>query len=253
MNPDVLRFARDRKGWTQAQLAQRLGTHQSIISGIERGQGDLPIRLMVELCDALDIKPASLFDLGTGSAGDPAYVLTSRISHNFLRGRHRALGEIFQALLEDLTQLRVDLLALTVHLFDRRPIAYAGAIAGQYGVTWREHVIDDPNGHLNDTRGDLFRGWRKQQSVRKPGQLCAMPDYEPAVVFDVPVSQGMVGFGFKRELADCEAWARVVADAVSEGLGLLDEVGKVSNTNLAAEVADLQARLASLEKQLAPA
>ena len=39
--------------------------------------------------------------------------------------------------LDDLIRLRVDLIALTVHLFHRRPIMYAAAILGQWRITRR--------------------------------------------------------------------------------------------------------------------
>ena len=78
-----------------------------------------------------------------------------------------------------------------------------------------------------------------------------MPDYEPAVVIDLPVAQGMVGFGFKRDLPDTSKWGRIVADAVSEGIGLLDEVGQAAAPNLAAELAEVMGRLRALEARWA--
>jgi transcriptional regulator with XRE-family HTH domain len=249
MNSDVLRFARERKGLTQSQLAEAISSHQSIISGIERGNQDIPVQLMFQLCDALEMHPAALFDTEATGAGNPAYIISSRVSGFFLRHRQKHLGEILHDTLDDLIQLRVDLIALTVHLFDRRPTLYAGAILGQWGITHRENVSDNDT-HLRDTQGELFRSWRQQKEVRKPGEQCAMPDYEPAVVLDLPVSQGMVGFGFKRDLPDIAKWGRIVADAVSEGIGLLDEVGQSAAPNLAAELADVKGRLSALESRL---
>jgi transcriptional regulator with XRE-family HTH domain len=252
MNTDVLRFARERKGLTQSQLAEAVHSHQSIISAIERGNQDLPARLLFQLCDVLELRPAALFNAvaPASPATDPAYIVKGRISHIFMGNRQRKLGEVFQFLLEELVVLRVDLIALTLHLFDRRPMAYAGAIAGQWGVTWREHVIEDPAGHLRDTRGGLYRGWREGTEVRKPGELCHMADYTPAIVIDLPIAQGMVGFGFARELPDLSAWARIVADAVCDGVSLLDEIGQVSAPNLAADVVVLKSRLDAVEARL---
>lgn len=102
-------------------------------------------------------------------------------------------------------RLRVDILALTIHLFDRRPVRYAGAVAGRYGVTSREDVIPDVDGHLRESLGVLFRSWRAGKAVRRDGEECAMPDYEPAVVIDFPVAQGMVGIGFGQNLPDAES------------------------------------------------
>jgi transcriptional regulator with XRE-family HTH domain len=249
MNTDVLRFARERKGLTQSQLAEAIDSHQSIISGIERSNQDIPVQLMFQLCDALEIHPAALFDTEAKGAGDPAYIISGRVSGFFLSRRQKQLGEILHDTLDDLIRMRVDLIALTVHLFDRRPTVYAGAILGQWGITHRQTVSDD-NAYLQDTQGELFRSWRQQKQVRKPGEQCAMPDYEPAVVIDLPVAQGMVGFGFKRDLPDTSKWGRIVADAVSEGIGLLDEVGQSAAPNLAAEMVDMKARLKAIEERL---
>ena len=42
-----------------------------------------------------------------------------------------------------------------------------------------------------------------------------------------------------------------MADAVSEGIGLLDEVGQAVAPNLAAELADVKRRLSALEARSA--
>jgi hypothetical protein len=77
-----------------------------------------------------------------------------------------------------------------------------------------------------------------------------MPDYEPVVVIDQPIAQGMVGFGFARERPDVSRWARIVSDAVSEGVALIDEIGQASATNLAGEMLQLKSRLDRLESRL---
>jgi transcriptional regulator with XRE-family HTH domain len=251
MNADVLRVARERKGLTQSQLADQLNSHQSIISGIERGQQELPARLLFELCDALELHPVALFEVEapTDSVLNPAPIIVPRISHTFLKQRQRSLGEILHLLMEELIRMRVDLIALTVQLFDRRPVVSAGAILGQWGITHRENASDDDR-HLRDSQGELYRSWRERREVLKPGEQCRMPDYDPAVVIDMPVDQGMVGFGFRRELPDVSAWARIVADAVSDGLALLDEVGQTAAPNLAAEMTQMKGRLSALEARM---
>lgn len=252
MNVDVLRLARERKRLTQSQLATAVHSHQSIISGIERGHHELPARLLFQLCDALEIHPAALFETEAlvDSITNPAPIVVPRISHTFMNSRHTNLGEIFHRLLEELVRMRVDLIALTTHLFDRRPTHYAGAILGQWGITHRENATDDGS-HLRDTQGELFRSWREGREVRKPGKESAMPDYEPAVVLDIPVDQGMIGLGFSRELPDISAWGRIVADAVSDGIALLDEVRETAAPNLAAEMAQMKGRLSALEVKIA--
>ena len=251
MNSDVLRVARERKGFTQSQLAEKLNSHQSIISGIERGQQELPARLLFQLCDALELHPVALFEAEApiDSITNPAPIIVPRISHTFLTKRQRSLGEIVHVLMDELMRMRVDLIGLTVQLFDRRPVVYAGAILGQWGITHRESVTDDDS-HLRDTRGELYRSWRERREVRKPGELCRMADYEPAVVIDLPIDQGMVGFGFNRELPGISAWARIVADAVSDGVSLLDEIGQTAAPNLAAELAEMKGRLSALEAKV---
>lgn len=254
MNYDVLRAAREASGRTQSELARAIGSHQSVISDLERGRGDPPVSLLLELLAQLDLQPMALFPTADppDERHEPAYTIAARVAHAFLRHRHQGLGEIFQVLVEDLRRLRIDLLAVTLHLFDRRPMSYAGAIAGRWGPTWRENVFTDSTSHLRDTRGELYRGWRNQTEVRKDGQLCTMPDYEPALVVDQPVPQGMVGFGFAHERPDISPWTRLVADAVSEGVGLLDEIRQASSPNLAGEVLELKSRLDRLEARLAP-
>lgn len=248
MNADVLRVARERKSLTQSQLAEALHSHQSIISGLERGQQELPARLLFQMCDALELHPVALFETESPpeSIFNPAPIIVPRISHTFLTRRQRSLGEIVHALMDELFRMRVDLIALTVHLFDRRPVVYAGAILGQWGITHRENATDDDS-YLRDSQGELFRSWRERREVHKPGEQCVMPDYEPAVVIDLPVDQGMIGFGFRRDTPDISAWARIVADAVSAGLALLDEVGQSASPNLAAEMAEMKRRLSALE------
>ena len=253
MNTDVIRFARERKGLTQSQLAAAVHSHQSIISGIERGQADLPARLMYQLCDALELHPVALFETEKPDGGimTPAPIIVPRISHTFLTKRQLSLGEIFHELMNQLVRMRVDLIALTVHLFDRRPVAYAGAILGQWGITHREntHAVGSDT-HLQDSQGQLYRSWRERSEVRKPGKECSMPDYGPAVVLDIPVAQGMIGFGFQRDLPDISSWGRIVADAVSAGIALVDEVGQTAAPNLASEMAEMKSRLSALEARV---
>jgi len=50
----VLR-ARLEKGWSQGELADRVGTKQANISRIEAGQGNPTIDFILRLCEALEI------------------------------------------------------------------------------------------------------------------------------------------------------------------------------------------------------
>ncbi len=67
-----LRTAREVRGYTQRQLAARLGMkHHWSIQGFETGVRDVPARLFPKLCVALGVTPAWV--LAGGDAGGPAY------------------------------------------------------------------------------------------------------------------------------------------------------------------------------------
>ena len=55
---------RRRKRLTQAQLAQLVGVDRSHISAIEIGRVGVTLNLIFAICNALDIAPAQLFDIG---------------------------------------------------------------------------------------------------------------------------------------------------------------------------------------------
>ena len=52
---DTVRTLRLRKGWSQARLAEALGTSQSHVARIERGRENLAIKTCRRLCEALEI------------------------------------------------------------------------------------------------------------------------------------------------------------------------------------------------------
>ena len=54
-----LRFARERKGWTQDELARAVGTSQQVINKIEKGKTKKP-RGIEAIAKALDVSPAWL-------------------------------------------------------------------------------------------------------------------------------------------------------------------------------------------------
>lgn len=60
--PMTLREARQRKGWTQVELAQRAGVTQVHISSIELGKVAAPSwETVSRLSKALGVKPETLF------------------------------------------------------------------------------------------------------------------------------------------------------------------------------------------------
>lgn len=52
---DTVRTVRLRKGWSQARLAQEMGTSQSHVARIERGSDTLSIDTCRRLCQALNV------------------------------------------------------------------------------------------------------------------------------------------------------------------------------------------------------
>ena len=63
-----LRKRRKEMGWTQTELADRVGTSQAVIQKIENGKSLRP-RILEELATALDVKPAWLM-FGVEEAGE---------------------------------------------------------------------------------------------------------------------------------------------------------------------------------------
>lgn len=47
--------ARHERGWTQRDLAERIGTTQSAVARLERGDQDPRLSTMVAVCHALDL------------------------------------------------------------------------------------------------------------------------------------------------------------------------------------------------------
>ena len=52
---------RTDRGWTQAQLAERLGVSRQTVISIERGRFDPSLPLAFEIADAFDLKIEDVF------------------------------------------------------------------------------------------------------------------------------------------------------------------------------------------------
>ena len=63
-----LRKRRKDLGWTQTELADKVGTSQAVVQKIENGKSLRP-RILEQLADALDVKPAWLM-FGVEEAGE---------------------------------------------------------------------------------------------------------------------------------------------------------------------------------------
>jgi transcriptional regulator with XRE-family HTH domain len=60
MNGETLRAAREKAGWTQANLAKKLGVTQAYLSLMESGRRRVPLRLAHRLARLLDLPPTVL-------------------------------------------------------------------------------------------------------------------------------------------------------------------------------------------------
>lgn len=63
-----LAYHRERLGWTQAKLAERIDSSPSYVGHLERGEREPSLLTIEELCKALGIEPGELFV--RRSAGD---------------------------------------------------------------------------------------------------------------------------------------------------------------------------------------
>jgi transcriptional regulator with XRE-family HTH domain len=60
--PDALRFLRERHGWSQEQLARRMGTHRPVVSAWECGSKTPSLEAVGSLAEALDLDLGDLDD-----------------------------------------------------------------------------------------------------------------------------------------------------------------------------------------------
>ena len=249
LDPTAMRVARELKGLTQAQLAERIGSHQSVVSNVERGLLDPHMSVILRICGELELRPSAFLSAprsAEGSLQDPRPLLRWMIAYHFITHRQTGLAEVLERILVDVRSMRPDIIALTLHLFDREPMQYAGAVAGRYGVTYRELLIEPKS--LRDSRGALYDGWLTHSPVRKDGEDCAMADYAPAFVVDLPTKQAMVGIGYALELPDSIAWGRILAREISRGIDMRDEV-RAGGPHQATEKLDrIEERLSQLEE-----
>lgn len=56
-----LRAMREKRGWTQEELAGRCGRHWTYIGGIERGERNPTLRVIADLARALGVPVRDLF------------------------------------------------------------------------------------------------------------------------------------------------------------------------------------------------
>jgi transcriptional regulator with XRE-family HTH domain len=56
----TLRTLRNKRKWSQTELALRADVDRNYISLVELGRNSPSVRLLFKLCDALDMKPSDL-------------------------------------------------------------------------------------------------------------------------------------------------------------------------------------------------
>lgn len=55
---------RERRGWTQENLAERMDISTNYLSSIERGKENPTLNMLIKFSDALDVEMRELFDFG---------------------------------------------------------------------------------------------------------------------------------------------------------------------------------------------
>ncbi len=58
--PNSIKELREKRGWSQAELARRVQTTQNLISKYERGEADMYTGTMLRIADALGVTPNRL-------------------------------------------------------------------------------------------------------------------------------------------------------------------------------------------------
>lgn len=66
----VRRF-RERKHWSQEELADQSNLHRTYVGGVERGERNVGLLNILAIAQALEIRPSDLFqDFNGGDRGD---------------------------------------------------------------------------------------------------------------------------------------------------------------------------------------
>jgi transcriptional regulator with XRE-family HTH domain len=56
-----VRKLRDKRGFSQEELAERAGLHRNYVGGIERGERNVALENIIKLAHALSVAPGELF------------------------------------------------------------------------------------------------------------------------------------------------------------------------------------------------
>lgn len=56
---DAIQLLRLERGWTNAELAKRVGTHRPLVVRAQRGAHTLRLEVIIRYCDAFGVKPSA--------------------------------------------------------------------------------------------------------------------------------------------------------------------------------------------------
>lgn len=57
-----VRTLRDEKGWSQEELAERIGVHRTYLGGIERGHRNVALKNIDKIAKAFELRLSDLFE-----------------------------------------------------------------------------------------------------------------------------------------------------------------------------------------------
>jgi transcriptional regulator with XRE-family HTH domain len=117
-----IRYARERAGLTQEELAKRIGKSQKAVSGYEKGQRAIRIDELPTLAEALGVAPGYFFGFGDVSADLSTQLAFAKLTPPFKRMSANILSQ-FSVIQDHFLQQNKDLKEL---------------IAANAGVPWSE-------------------------------------------------------------------------------------------------------------------
>src|SRR5258706_9629227 len=97
LNPEKLKLVRTQKGFSQDELAKRIGVHKSQLFRYEKGENDPTSTVLTALAQELDVSIDYLTDLAAapkGNLGDTLQPDESQLLEAYRAGDARAIFEI---------------------------------------------------------------------------------------------------------------------------------------------------------------